>query len=548
MNETIIIGHRNPDTDSICSAVCLSVLRNRVETQGSYIAGRCGNLNRQTRYVFDRFAVPQPKFFSDVYPRVEDIMTRNVITVGSDDPVFRVLKNIDELRIRILPVLENGSYRGVVSIHEVTDFLVSDDIAIKPEYTLMPENFPSVARGRFLKKGECREFSGRFMVGAMPFEKSVSHIARMDYEKTVLVVGPRMDIISFALEKQLPAIVITGIDQNEDPGVDITDYRGWIFCTDLDTAETYRRLILSTPVRAIMNSTISTMGTDDYVERARDILLSIDHRGLPVLDEGVLAGIVTRSDLIKKFRKKLVLVDHNELSQAVDGAESADIREIIDHHRLATIRTRQPISVYARPVGSTCTLVYELYRAAGISIEPQIASLLVSGIISDTTIMRSPTTTDADRDAVKYLSEIAGLDPEKYGVEMFSAAENITVQEPRSVIDADFKEYNEFDVAFGIGQVEVVGMGSLDGVRDKLQTALAAVCMEKNLQWAMLLVTDIVSRDSCLLTSPYPRAEHLLGYKKTGDGIYYLPGVLSRKKQLLPDILNVLEEMAGEKS
>ena len=545
MNETIVIGHKNPDTDSICSAYCYAALKNHLESHGAYIAGRCGNLNRQTRYVFEKFGITPPRLFADVYPRVEDIMTRSVVTVDADDPVFRVLKNIDELRIRILPVLEDGVYCGVVSIHEVTDFLVSDDVAVKPEYLLRPENFSGVARGHFLKTGERHEFSGRFMVGAMPFEKSVAHIARMDYEKTVLIVGRRLDIIHFAIEKQLPAIVVTGIDEGEQLDVDISSYKGWLFCTDLDTAETYRRLMMSTPVRAIMNTAITTMDTDDYAERARDILLSIDHRGLPVLRDEVLSGIITRSDLIKTYRKKLVLVDHNELSQAVDGADSADILEIIDHHRLGTVKTRTPITVYARPVGSTCTLVYELYRSASVPIDQVMASLLLSGIVSDTTIMRSPTTTDADIDAVRHLAGIAGIDPETYGVEMFSASESITVREPRNVIDSDFKEYSEFNVAFGIGQVEVVGMGSLDSVRDNLRTALHAACTEKGLHWGMLLVTDIVSQDSFLIMTSFPAAERLFGHKKLGEGLYFLPGVLSRKKQLLPEVLNILEELAG---
>ncbi len=544
MNEILVIGHKNPDTDSICSAYCYAALKNRLDPKEAYEAGRCGNLNRQTKFVFDTFAVPPPRFFGDIYPRVSDIMTRNVVAMDMNEPVYRAMKNIDELKIRINPVVESGIFKGVVSIIEVTDFLISDNVSRNPEILLRPGNFPKVLRGRFFREGERDEFPGIFVIGAMPFEKSVRHMLSLDFEKTVLIVGMRRDIIEFAVEKRLPAIVITGVEAHEKLDIDLGGYNGWVYLSEMDTAWTYRRLMLSTPARAIMNSSLPGVAETDYVDAARDVLLKLDHRGLPVLREGKLVGIITRSDLIKRFQKRIILMDHNELTQAVDGAESAEIREIVDHHRLGTVKTRLPISVYARPVGSTCTLVYQLYKTNGVPMEPAVAGLLLSGILSDTTILRSPTTTPDDTEAVQDLARISGLDPEAYGIEMFSATESITTRDPKNVIEADFKVYREFGVSVGIGQVEVVNAESVFSVKEQFVASMREVCASKGINWAMLLITDIVKQDSLLVVTDLPRAERLMSYKKVGDNIYELTGVLSRKKQLLPEILRVLEEMA----
>lgn len=544
MRETIIIGHKNPDTDSVCAAFCYAMLKTIADPSRSYVAGRCGNLNRQTRFVFERIGAEPPRLFADIYHRVGDVMTRGVVSMRPDEPVFQAMKNIEELKIRILPVSENGNYLGLISLHEIADFLISEDIDKKPEYLFRADNFASVLKGRLYADGSRSEFTARLMVGAMPFDTFKRFSEAHDPAGTVLIVGMRSDIIEFAATLKFPAIVVTGVRPGEDLGLDTSGFRGWIYLTEMETAEAFRRLMLSAPVSSIMNTGVPSLAPDEQLDAARDTLMNLDHRGVPVLEEGRLVGILTRSDLIKRNARRLILVDHNELAQAVDGAENAEICEIIDHHRLGTIKTRTPIYVYAKPVGSTCTLVHQLFGINGIEADTTVSSLLLAGILSDTAILKSPTTTAEDVRAVEELVSVTGLDYKSFGVEIFGAAESIMSRDPASVISSDFKVYREFGVSTGIGQVEVVSLDTVEDVSDDLHQALLDTRNRNNLDWAMLLITDIVSQNSVLLSSGFTPAERRLSYQRTGDKLFFLPGVLSRKKQLLPEVLRVLEELA----
>ncbi|MCD8491102.1 MAG: DHH family phosphoesterase [Geovibrio sp.] len=238
-------------------------------------------------------------------------------------------------------------------------------------------------------------------------------------------------------------------------------------------------------------------------------------------------------------------MDHNELSQAVDGAETALIHEIVDHHRLGTIKTKTPIHFFAKPVGSTCTLVYQQYIINGVEIDRETASILLSGILSDTVILKSPTTTEEDKRAVSALAELAGINYEEYGVEIFSATDSLKTRDPQSIINTDFKIYEEYGIKVGISQVEVVTLQEMDEVKNNLIQAISINTNEKGLDWGMLLVTDIIMERSILLTTGFEAAEKILAYNRTEDRCFDLPGVLSRKKQLLPEILRVLEELNG---
>ncbi len=325
------------------------------------------------------------------------------------------------------------------------------------------------------------EFEATFIIGAMPYERFKERINTMELKKKViLVVGKRRDIIEYAIENQLPAILLTGIKGDADMDIDFTGYKGWVYLSDLDTAETLRNLQLSIPAKSFMKTDVPHLTEDDYLDAAGETLMSVDHKGLPVTNDGRLIGIFTRSDIIKKVQKELILVDHNELSQAVDGAETARITEIIDHHRLGTIKTKTPIHFYAKPVGSTCTLVSQLYKINGLEPDPKTAAVLLSGILSDTVILKSPTTTKQDVEAVHELAGIAGLDFEKkYGVEMFSSTDNLKSRTPEDIIGTDFKVFSEYGRTVGIGQVEVVNLEELDDVKQTLLEGLDKVKEEK---------------------------------------------------------------------
>lgn len=549
MAEVIIIGHKNPDSDSVCSAYAYAQLKNQLGEDKIYSAARCGNLNKQTRFIFEKLKLTPPKFISDIYPRVKDVMTHKVVAIDENEPIKGVIKNIDELKIRITPVISGGTdLKGVISILELAHFFTPKDEAGRPVYLFRGSNFEKSIRGYTYMRGTNDEFEASIMIGAMPYERFKERMETIETGKAILVVGKRRDIIQYAIDNKLPAIVLTGIRDDADIDIDFSGFKGWVYVSELDTAETVRNLQLSIPAKSFMKTDVPQLTEDDYLDTAGDILMSVDHKGLPVTNDGRLIGIFTRSDIIKKIQKELILMDHNELSQAVDGAETAKITEIVDHHRLGTIKTKTPVHFFAKPVGSTCTLVFQLYRINGLEPDKKTAGVMLSGILSDTVILKSPTTTKQDIEAVHELSGIAGLDFEKYGVEMFSSTDSLKSREPKEIISTDFKMFSEYGKDVGIGQVEVVNLEELDGVKDKLLDALNAVKDEKGLIWSMLLVTDIIREESVLLTSGFEPAEKILSYKQSGERRFYLPGVLSRKKQLLPEILRVLEELSEKKA
>jgi manganese-dependent inorganic pyrophosphatase len=544
MGKIYVIGHKNPDTDSICSAYCYAHLKNMIDSSNTYIASRCGNLNSQTKAIFNKFHLEPPVFLRDVYPKVADVMTTSVYANHENDPLSTIMKNVKDMGIRLTPIVDRANrYLGIASVFEIANFFANFDDAVRPFYTFRLENFSLTIGGYFLKKSNKEEFIATPIIGAMPYERFIKRLNLIGAKNSVLIVGKRRDIIQYAMNQEVPAIIVTGIDSENDFDIDFSNYHGSIFISNVDTAETARRLILSVPCKSIMGNT-NTIKPDDYIETAKEVMLHENRRGLPVVDDnGTLVGIITRSDIIKKPESKLILMDHNEINQAVDGADSADLLEIIDHHRLGTIKTKKPVYFYAKPVGSTCTLVYQLYKMNNVQISPVIARLLAAGILTDTIILKSPTATDDDRNALTELSNIGSFDYIEYGKEIFSFTDSLKNRTPSDIINTDFKIYSEFGIGFGIGQVEVVNLEELKDVQANLINELENIKNQNNLAFSMLLVTDIITENSVLLTTAFKPIEKIIKYKQIDENTYDLPGVLSRKKQLLPEILRSLEEL-----
>ena len=549
MEKVYVIGHKNPDTDAICSAIAYANLKNKLDRDKVYIAARCGNLNRQTEFVLKKAKVEPPLLLNDIYPKVANIMTKPPISLNENSPVFEVMHTIKEKGIRLVPIVDKeNNLKGIVSVFELTDFFISDRIDKKPVYMFDLENFKKVLSGYFIKKSTERFFKGEIVIGAMPFVRFKDYVGRLNPEEIVLIVGKRTKILNYAIERNFRCIVLTGISSDDElKELNLEHYNGTIFVSPFDTAQTARRLSLSSPASYILNSDVKTVKESDYIMEAREFLSKTPYRALPVVDDnGKLVGIITRSDIIKKFANKVILVDHNEMSQAVVGIETAEILEIIDHHRLGTIKTTYPIFFYAKPIGSSCSLVYQLYKHNNIKPDKTTAFLLLSGLLSDTVVLKSPTTTDEDIKIAKELSELAGVSIEQYGKEMFETAGTINSRKAHEIVNSDFKVYEEFGVKFGIGQAETVSLNILDEKKREIFEELEKTKKEKGLDWAMLLISDIISSNSILLSTHHP-CESLLPFERIGKNEYYLPGVLSRKKQLLPTILSVLEEFAKER-
>jgi manganese-dependent inorganic pyrophosphatase len=280
-------------------------------------------------------------------------------------------------------------------------------------------------------------------------------------------------------------------------------------------------------------------------DEAKAQLLGSEYRGFPVFRDGAFIGMVTRRSFIERPRPKLILVDHNELDQAVAGAEYAQILEIVDHHRLDAPKTPEPISVHTRPVGSTCTIVWQEFAANGVEVPADIAVILLSGILSDTVNLQSPTATEVDRRAIESLERLTELSRDEQTKRLFSRLKALQERDPHEVVGADFKVYEEAGLRFGIGQAEVTTLVDANSYADRLIRALDDIAEEKSLSWTMLMITDVVKGDSLLLTNGFPAGDGKLVYHRVDERVFRLSGVLSRKKQLLPEVVRVAHELEG---
>ncbi|MFA5571304.1 MAG: putative manganese-dependent inorganic diphosphatase [Sphaerochaetaceae bacterium] len=544
MESIYITGHRNPDLDSVSSAWCYARLKNSVDSHNTYIPIRLGPLNETTKDLFHRLDVEPPELVKDVRPKVSDVMITDYRSLHPDDPVYNLIRLISDRRASVVPLLEGKTYVGLLSLDEITAFFLKENAGHRPLYQFFPSNFDSVVGGEFLKRNEIKSFSAHIMTGAMEYDIFCGALEKLTPSLPVLVVGNRRKHIEYAVKKQFPAIILTGVEPDEVIDVDFSSYDGIVYKSFHDTAETIRLLRMSLPVRHLLSNQPPLVYVDDLFEEAKKKLSDSEYRGLPVFDDASLfVGFVTRRCFLEKPRRQVIMVDHNELDQSVEGLEEADIVEIIDHHRLDAEKTQRPIFIASEPVGSTCTIVYHQYLRWGVAIDPLTAQMLVAGIIADTVMLKSPTTTNLDVLAVNTLAKIASItDIKLFGEQLFAVASTLSEKNAERIIEGDFKVYTELGLRFGIGQVEVTTLEQVDEVKEEYLNQLEAIKLRQGLSWAMLLVTDVIKEESILMTTRAPRYEKALIYPAYTEGAYLLKGVLSRKKQLLPEILRVLEE------
>lgn len=543
-NQVYITGHKNPDTDSICSAVSYAYLKNQIDVdEKEYIAIRCGNLNKQTKFVFSFLKQEPPEVITDIRARVGSVIRKDSPVVTPNDTIYHAIEKLNANNLSVLPVIDNkAGFSGLLSIHELLGFLIHESQDDRPRYLFKRDNFEKVLPGFFLKRGEKQEYEVPLMIGAMPFDVSVERVNQITDVKPLLITGMRMDLISYAVENNFPGLILTGCEKEDLNLAVFENYRGSIFVSHTDTAETARRMRLSLPVKRIMNTHPTTVDADTFFDNAKDMLVNSSYRGLPVLKDNNFLGLVSRRCFIEKPKNKLILVDHNELKQSIQGASEAEIVEVIDHHRLGNNKTKYPIMMDIRPLGSTCSIVYDHYVQHDVEVPKNIAALLLSGILSDTVVLKSPTTTVFDRKAARKLAKIAELDIEQWGEKVLRNGSSLITDDYNSLILSDIKHYKEHGYSICIGQVEVVTFKDIESVKQKISVAMQNVLNEQKLDWILLLVTNIVKQDSLLLVSHNQALQSKLIYQEVSENMYFLKGVLSRKKQLLPEILRVIEE------
>lgn len=545
--KTFVIGHKNPDTDSICSAIGLAELK-RIEGMDNVEAARAGDINPQTAFILKYFNIPPPRYLSDVYPRAHDIMNRNVITVTRDAPLIKVLEVIRDKNIRFVPVVdEAGRPCGILTLMDVAKRNIEQLEAENSRFVFTSlKNIVTTLNAElvtdFLGKRE-KDFS--VYVGAMKEASFLNVLGAKEPTECIVIVGDREEIQAISVERGIGILIVTGglsMSASLIEAAKLNEVS--IVISPFDSATTALLVRMSTPASLICRGEFEKASKDDLVD---DLKLRVSNgadRGFVVLDEeGFMAGVITKSNLLRPSRTSLILVDHNELSQAVDGAGMVKIINVVDHHRLGNFHTTQPITFICEPVGSTSTLVAEMIRHKDVNIEKSIAGLLLAGVMSDTVILKSPTTTDRDRAIVPWLEKKSGLDHMQFGREIFSATSSMKNRGIEAVVRGDYKIFEVKNQKFGIGQVETIGFDEFHEEKEKLLAELARTKEDKGLRLSALLVTDIVLGTSLLLVAADKEVILSLDYPKVDDNLYELKNVLSRKKQVAPHLLSLFSEL-----
>jgi manganese-dependent inorganic pyrophosphatase len=548
---TYIIGHKNPDADAICSAIAYAALKEAKGEKG-YAPARCGNSNARIDTILARFHQPLPVYLSDVTPRVRDVMVRNVVSVCQSATCAEALELIDKHDVRILPVVtDDHRVVGSVSIFQLGSFFVPH-VREPREMRKVFTSLTHIARALkaltvHLESPDITE--DLFVrVGAMDVKSfgKVSAGEGVPLEKTIIIVGDRRDIQLRSIELGVRVLVVTGNLPVEDEIVQAAKRSGVsLMVSPLDSATSAWVIRSATTLERLVDRKFASLSGDIRLSDLRKKLATSTVAAYMVVnDEGKLQGILTKTDVLKPVKTRLVLVDHNEMSQAVSGADQVTIAEIIDHHRLGSLNTQQPILFINEPVGSTCTIIADLYRREGFVPSPDIAGIMMSGIISDTLHLNSPTTTEKDGVILNWLSKIASVDSRELANEIFSSGSVILANSPDKVIRSDFKIYEEDGVRFAVSQIEELGFANFWQHSRDLAKALQNLRNEEELLFACVLVTDINTQNSLLLVKGEQEFINRITYSSVNkDEIFDMPGVVSRKKQLIPYIGTILKEM-----
>jgi manganese-dependent inorganic pyrophosphatase len=541
-----IIGHRNPDTDSVVSAAAYARLK-RAQGQSHYHAARAGNLSPQTEYIFERFKVPVPEYIPDLIPKAEHYLSEPAATVSAGLSLWDALERMQQENVRAMPITDsNGVYKSMlhyrgfaryiithINPNQKSHFLVSIDHLIK---TLRAKPI-NIVNNTEVKKSS-------FVVAAAYNKYFISRLENEDPENALVIMGDRIDLQRHCIERGVRALILSNNHTLDEELTALAKKNNVsVMSSPYDTASTAMLIMYSAPVGTMGDESVPLMRLSDPVRKLKEPLSHAPSRGLPIGDdEGHVKGMLFEGDLIKEPNIELILVDHNELSQAIEGAENYRILEVIDHHRLGSFSTRYPITFINKVVGATCTIITGLYREQQIPLEKDTAAILLCGIIADTLGLQSATTTETDHEAAAYLSSFTGLDIQELTADIQTAANRITAKPAAELINMDMKEYTEQNEKFTVSQVETDNPDNLVIRKAEIFTALEKIAAERGLLFSSLLVTDIKLLDSILFVSGKKSFVAGMQLPKLDDGIYILNGVVSRKKQLMPLLSELIEK------
>lgn len=540
-----VIGHKNPDTDSICAAIAYAELKNKT-TDVCHVAKRAGSINEETRYVLDYFGVKDPELVTDVGAQIKDISFRRTAGVSDHISMKRAWELMQTENVVTLPVTGNGQrVRGLIVTSDIaTSYMDVYDNQILATAKTPYKNIVETLEGTILSGNEHAYFvKGKVVVATSSPEWMGEYLEDDD----LVILGDREESQMRAIELNASCLVICSGFAVSSEVVAAAEKRDCVVISTPYDAFTVSRLMnQSMPIKYFMTKdNIIQFDVEDYVDDVREVMSKVRHRDFPVTDEnGAYVGMISRRNLLNTQKKQVILVDHNEKTQAVDGIGGAEIQEIIDHHRLGSLETISPVFFRNQPLGCTSTIIYQMYNEQQVTIEPVIAGLLCAAIISDTLMFRSPTCTAEDREAAEKLAGIAGVEIEVLAKNMFQAGSDFDRKTPEEIFYQDFKTFTAGEYDFGVAQIGAMGQEELDTVRQKLEDYIPVAKNERKLDMVFVMLTNIVE-ESTLLLGVGADADEMIcrafPVHKEENG-YLLKGVVSRKKQLIPALMAVMQE------
>jgi len=551
---TYIIGHKNPDADSICSAIAYAAFKKAIGEKNC-IAARCGNSNARIDAILDRFDVPLPVFLGDVSPRVRDIMRAEIYKMEIDATCASALEVIDEKDIRAMPVVDaKQRVQGIISIFNLGEFFIP-----KPkELRRMRHVHTSInniiqalnATTRYVRDPD--EIEDLYVrIGAMDLSNFGTFTANENTkpEESIIVVGDRYDIQHKSIQLGVRLLVVTGDLALDHEVIALAKEHGVSLVTSpYDSATTSWIIRTATQLAPLVDRKVVRFSPDEKLNNVRRKVANQMSSIYCVVDEADrLIGIFSKTDLLRPTNTKVILVDHNELAQAVNGVGDVDIIEIIDHHRLGNPPTHQPIYFRNEIIGSTSSIIALMYRERGIDPSPQIAGIMMGGLISDTLNLQSPTSTPKDAELLPWLAQVAGVDTQEIADLIFKSGSVILSSQPDAIIEADCKQYTQNNLSFSVSQVEELGYQNFWNQSEAIFAALEKFRASKHLAFSCLLVTDINSQSSLLLITGKEDIIADISYDPVEKNrIFELPGIVSRKKQLIPYLTSLVDTAGFE--
>ena len=546
-----VIGHKNPDTDSICSAIAYCDIKNRTTQDSKYIAKRAGQINEETEYVLNRFGVQPPGYLSNIGTQVKDMDIRLSPEANKSMSLKNAWDLMQENSIVSLPIREkDGTLEGLITIGDIAKtYMDTTDSYLLSRARTQYQRIAETIGGKVVEgNGHGYFIQGKIMVATANPDKMKEYVEEND----MIIMGNREEDHLQAIEQNVSCIIVgLGIEVTEKVLKLAHEKDIIIISSPYDTFTISRLINQSIPVKYIMKTeSLVTFNTEDFTDDIQDVMIKHRHRAFPVIDKkGKCIGTISRRNFLDMHRKKVVLVDHNEKDQAVDNIDKAEIMEIIDHHKLGTLQTMQPISFRNQPVGCTGTIMYQMYGEQKLEIPPKIAGLLCAAIISDTLMFRSPTCTLQDKMAAGALALIADISIEEFAREMFKAGSNLKDKSPEEIFYQDYKKFiAEGDVCFGVGQISSMDADELKEIKERLLPFMVSECGRHGGSRVYFMLTNIIEQSTELLFYGEGSEEMAVNAFKMQpeNGTIYLKGVVSRKKQLIPPLMEAAQMSGGD--